>query len=785
MLRNYTKIAFRNLVKNKSFSFINIVGLASGMAVAILIGLWIYDELSFNKYHQHYDRIAQVMQNDTRNGETNTSSSTAPPLAAELRSLYGSDFKHVVMSSFTTRTMVTSGDKSLLLGGSYAEPEIISMLTLTMRKGSQAGLQDPYSVILSESAAKALFGDADPVDKSLKLDNRISVKVTGVYEDLPRNSSFNDLAFIAPWRLYTSNNDWIRQDDWGQNGFRTYVQLADHADVAKVSAKIKQVLANRFDDSQDKFKLELFLSPMSDWHLYSEFENGVNVGGRIQFVWLYGVIGAFVLLLACINFMNLTTARSEKRAKEVGIRKAIGSLRSQLAMFAFVLSLIFVQLMLPFFNGVADKRVSILWTSPGFWAAGILFSIVTGFVAGSYPAFYLSSFQPIKVLKGTFRVGRFAAIPRKVLVVLQFTVSIALIIGITVVFRQIQFAKSRPVGYTREGLVMVETPTSEIHDHLGAVRDELKKSGVVSELSESLNQMTDVSFTLPGYDWTGKAPGYEPAFATVWVDHEFGKTVGWQFKAGRDFSRAFSTDSVAMVINETAVKQMGLKNPIGETIRFTLFDQTVSYKVVGVIKDMLMESPYDPVRPTVFMINSGKGSFVNVRINPNMSARESLSNIEAVFKKYNPASVFEYKFVDQEYARKFNDEERIGKLATFFTILAILISCMGIFGLSSFIAEQRTKEIGVRKALGASVMSVLALLALDFIRLVLIAFLIAAPIAYFFMNNWLRQYTYHDSIPWWVFAATVVGVVVITLLTVSYQAMKAALLDPVKSLRSE
>jgi ABC-type antimicrobial peptide transport system permease subunit len=512
----------------------------------------------------------------------------------------------------------------------------------------------------------------------------------------------------------------------------------------------------------------------------------------MQFVWLFGIIGIFVLLLACINFMNLSTARSEKRAKEVGIRKAIGSLRGQLlaqffsesllvVAFGFVCALLLAQLALPFFNNVADKKMSILWGNPIFWLSGIGVSLLTGLIAGSYPAFYLSSFQPVKVLKGTFRAGRYAAMPRKVLVVLQFTVSVTLIIGTITVFRQIQFARNRPVGYNRDGLISLQTINTDIHDHFDAVRTELKSAGAIEEMAEATSPVTSVWTTNGGFDWKGKDPAQSVDFPTTGVSYEYGKTVGWQFKEGRDFSPAFATDSSAFVINEAAARFIGLKDPIGEVIRW----DNQSFTIVGIIKDMIIESPYKPVRPSIYLIDKRKSSIINIKINPSLSAPAALSKIEATFKKYSPEQPFDYTFVDNQYARKFGNEERIGKLASFFAILAIFISCLGLFGMASFMAEQRIKEIGIRKVMGASVFNLWQMLSKDFVVLVLISLLIAIPMAYYFMHNWLQNYQYHSDISWWIFAVTAIGILVITLLTVSFQSIKAALMNPVKSLKAE
>lgn len=794
MIQNYLKIALRTLLRNKVYSFINIAGLATGMAVAMLIGLWIYDELSYDKYHENYDRIAQVSQHNIYNGQKSTQVSNPAVMAEEIRSHYASDFKYVLQSSWTSTHILTYGEKKFTKSGNYFEPQVTDMLSLKMLKGTRRGLKEPNSILLSESVAKAYFGDTDPMNKLIKIDNKEVVKVTGVYEDLPYNSSFKEMEYILPWELYLITNPWIKKmdDPWGSNFTQTFAQLADNADLDKVSKKIINVKFNKVAKEYKSYKPEVFLQPMSKWHLYGEFKNGINVGGRIEFVWLFGIIGIFVLLLACINFMNLSTARSEKRAKEVGVRKAIGSARSQLiiqflsesllvVIFAFVLSILFVQLMLPTFNEVADKKMVILWTNPFFWLLGLSFSLLTGLIAGSYPALYLSSFQPVKVLKGTFRVGRFAAIPRKVLVVLQFTVSVTLIIGTIVVFRQIQHAKNRPIGYNRDGLITMNMATPDVHNHFEAIRGELKSTGAISEMTESGSPTTEVWNTNGGFDWEGKDPNLALDFPNNGVTYEYGKTVGWQFVEGRDFSRDYATDSLAFVVNQAAIKFIGFKNPVGKTLKWN----GKPFKIVGVIKDMVVQSPYQPARPSLFHISNEQENVLIIKMNPKISSREALSKMETVFKKYNPAAPFEYTFVDEEYAKKFGNEERIGKLATFFAILAIFISCLGIFGLASFTAEQRTKEIGVRKVLGATVMNLWQLLSKDFVFLVMISLLLATPIAYFFMNNWLKKYEYRSDISWWIFVASGLGALLITLLTVSYQAIKAASANPVKSLRTE
>ena len=525
------------------------------MAVAMLIGLWIWDELSFDKYHQNYDRIAQVMQQRTNNGTVNTGVAVPLTLDAALRKNYGSDFKHIVLASWTGDHILAVGDKKISWLGDFMGAEGPEMFSLNMLKGSRNGLQDPSSILISKSVATALFADADPMGQLVKFDNKASLKVAGVYEDLPHNTTLREIAFIASWDYYAASHDWVKRaiDNWGESSFQLYVQMADNADMAKVSEKIKDIKLKNVDKEDAKYKPVIFLQPMSKWHLYAEFKNGINTGGAIEYVLLFGIIGVFVLLLACINFMNLSTARSEKRAKEVGIRKAIGSLRSQLisqffcesvlmAACAFGLSLLLVWLVLPFFNGVADKKTAILWSSPLFWIMGIGFTLFTGLIAGSYPALYLSSFKPVKVLKGSFKAGRLAAIPRKALVVLQFTVSVVLIIGTIIVFKQIQFAKNRPVGYNRNGLVNTGS-TDDLHDHFNAVKTDMLRSGAITEMAESSSPMTDIHNGKGDIYWKEKDPATTYDFANIYVTSEYGRTVGWQLAAGRDFNSQLLTDS--------------------------------------------------------------------------------------------------------------------------------------------------------------------------------------------------------------------------------------------------
>jgi ABC-type antimicrobial peptide transport system permease subunit len=794
MIKNYFKIAWRNLVKSKGYSAINIGGLAVGMAVAMMIGLWVYDELTFDRYHKNYDRIAQVMQHANFNGKIETQTANPALMGPELRSKFGSNFKYVVQSSWTGSHLLTVGNKHITKVGNFFEADAPEMLTLKMLKGARAGLKDPYSIMLSASVAEAIFGKEDPMNKTIKFDRNSDLKVTGVYEDLPDNTSFREIKIMMPWELWLILNPWTKTLDepWGSNFSQTFVQIADNANMDNVSAKIKNAKLNNVSKEEAKYEWVVFLHPMSKWNLYGEFKNGVNKGGNIQYVWLFGIIGIFVLMLACINFMNLTTARSEKRAKEVGIRKTVGSDRWQLirqffaesyliVLLAFVLSLILVALLLPLFNEVAGKKIELPWQNPLFWISSLVFILITGLLSGSYPALYLSSFQPLKVLKGTFRVGKLASIPRKVLVVTQFTVSVALIIGTIIIYQQIQHAKNRPIGYTRHGLITMSMEP-EIRDHYEAIRDELKKSGGVEEMAASNSPLTQIWNTNGGFEWEGKDPNMAVDFPNNIVSYEFGKTVNWKIKSGRDFSRAFATDSAAFIINESAARFFGFDDPVGKVLKWN----REPFTIIGVVNDIMQESPFYPVRPTLYHTRNYDNMFnVILRLNPKQNAKQSLSSIEQIWKKYTPNVPFDYKFVDEEFGNKFKKEERVGKLSSYFAVLAIFISCLGLFGMASFVAEQRTKEIGIRKVLGASIANLWRLLSIEFFVLVLISCIIAAPIAWYYLDNWLGNYDYRIKITWEVFVLAAFVALIITLLTVSFQAIKAAISNPVKSLRTE
>lgn len=791
MYKHNFLITYRNLIKQKSFAVINIGGLAVGMAVALLLGLWLFDEVSFDQYHGKRDRVAQVMQNQTFSGEIKTDNGVPKPLGPVLKETYGSHFAGVAMTSWVNQHYLSVGEKHLEKRGLFSEEDLPDILSLDLVEGQIDGLEDPSSILISASAAQALFPNTSALDQSLQLNYETDLRVAGVYRDLPDNSSFAEVDFFAAWEVYEKDlPDWI---SWGNNWFQLFVELKEGQNMAAVSEVIREAKIKHIDEDHARYRPELFLHSMSQWHLYSDFKGGKVAGGRIQYVWMFGIIGVFILLLACINFMNLSTARSEKRAREVGIRKAIGSKRGQLirqfffesvfiTFLSFLVALLLAQLALPWFNELAEKNLHLLVRMPAFWGLGLGFCLIVGLLAGSYPALYLSSFDPVKVLKGKFQPGKRAALPRQILVVGQFTISVCLIIGTLIVFRQIQFAKDRPIGYEQSRLVHLYLSGNGILDHFDPFRDEVLKTGLVENLALSESPVTNSWTTNSGLDWRGKDPAMQDEFVTMRVSHDFGQTVGWHIKEGRDFSRDFQTDTMGLILNEAAVAYMGFENPIGEKVEW---GENETMTVIGVVDDLLTQSPYAPVRQGFFFMDKRRIRFLTIKLAAHASTEQALAMLEEKVTSYDPAYPFDYNFVDQSYANKFGEEERIGNLAGAFTLLAILISCLGLFGLASYIAEQRTKEIGIRKVLGASTRSLWQLLSREFIILVTISSVVAIPLAYFLGSNWLENFLYRAPLDWWLFAGAIGGALFLTLLTVSFQAIKAATANPIHALRSE
>jgi ABC-type antimicrobial peptide transport system permease subunit len=584
---------------------------------------------------------------------------------------------------------------------------------------------------------------------------------------------------------------WIKRtaDQWDNHSFQLFVQLDQPNAHDAINNKISTVLNPYFKNPN--WTESLMILPMKDWYLRGEFKNGERTGGRIRFVWLFGVIGVFVLLLACINFMNLATARSEKRSKEVGIRKTLGSQKKELifqfmgeslmvALISLIMAVFLVSLVMPWFNQISAKDMHIPWKLPLFWTCVLGFTAFTGLLAGSYPAFYLSAFNPTKVFRGSFKAGRFAALPRKILVVLQFTVSITLIIGTIVIKRQIDYGRNRPTGFDNQRMIQIDMNTEELRKHYDVIRQELRQTGLAADMATASSPITSLYSTQSGYNWQGKDPDYIPDFGTIGITHDYGNTVKWEIVRGRDFSRSFQ-DSTSMIVNESALKILNFKDPLRATVQWG----ERNFQVVGVVKDIVMTSPYNPVEPTIYILSYDWANSMLVRLGDDKSTPDAIAGIGPVFKKYNPAAPFQYKFVDEVHGKKFASEERIGKLSGIFALLAILISCLGIFGLATFVAEQRLREVSIRKILGASIYSIWQLLSKDFCLLILFSFALAAPLAWYFMNSWLQDYEYRTTQPWWIFAIAFGAALFLTIVTVSTQAIKAALGNTVKALKSE
>jgi putative ABC transport system permease protein len=791
MFQNYFRLAWRHLGKNRGYTFINVAGLSIGMAIALIIGLWISDETSFDHYAPNHSRLAagwlnMRLNNATKKEEFFTGTTIMMPLGNALQTQYKDLFSRVAMTFGNGGRLFNYGEKTVSGISNISQSDLPGMFGFRMLNGTSDAIKDPSTIIISKSLATALFGNSDPMGKAVKVDNNLVYRIGGIYADLPKNTTFNGLQAVFPWG--NAENSYHRDNtNWRDHNGALYVELVPGINAEQATARVKNLTTPHEKD----FHEEVLIYPLDKAYLYSQFEFNKPVGGRITMVWLFGIIGGFVLLLACINFMNLATARSEKRAREVGIRKTIGSLRSQLiaqflsesvllAVIALCFAMSIALASLPFFNELAAKQMSIPWTSPQFITVIFCFTIFTGLLAGSYPAFYLSAFRPVKVLKGKIRVGKSATLPRQVLVVLQFAVSLILIIGTTIVYRQILYTKDRPVGYNREGLFTVDMNTPDIGNHYEALRAELIQKGLAANVAAS--NMKPTAFNDGnGLEWAGKTPDQNTTgFNNVNITPDYGKTIGWTITRGRDMSRDFLTDSNAAILNEKAVRSIGFKDPIGQVVK--LFDR--SYTVVGVCANMINNNPYDTAENAIF-VGGRYTSVMIVRMNPGKSPHKVLADMAGVFKKYNPSSPFIYKFVDEAQAAKFETEERVGNLAAVFAGLAIFISCLGLFGLAAFVAEQRTKEIGVRKVLGADLLNLWGLLSKEFLKLTTISILIGIPVAYYGMNKWIESYLYHAPLSWWIFASAGLGLIAITLCTVSYQALKAALMNPVNSLRSE
>jgi len=790
MFKNYLKIAVRNLLRSKSFSIINISGLAIGMASALLILLWIQNELSYDRIYPKTDRIYVMYNRDKFDGKPWAWNNTPKPLGPALKK----DYPAVeAVARFNNITFLTSvGDVHLNTRGAFADSSFLDIFQFPMLKGNASALNDPKSIVLTRGMAKKLFGKEEAMGKTVVIDSTASFTVTGVLDDLPTNTSF-EFEYLLPWSFMTR----LGWDDkwWGNNSVYTYALLKPGASQAAFDRQIKNIT---IDHSGGKETTQVFTQPMSRNHLYATPENGVLVSGKIKTVRLFGVIAGFILLIACINFMNLSTARSERRAREVGVRKVIGAYRGFLiaqfigesiliASLAFLIAIALAVLCLDQFNLLVGKQLVIHYNDPMLWLFALGFVLFTGLLAGSYPAFYLSSFQPVKVLKGTFRKADALVPVRKVLVVLQFSFAIILIICTLIIRKQIQYGEDRDAGYNRHNLVYTFTQ-GDANKYYASIRNELLGSGAAVAVTKTSAPVTRHWSDGWGYEWDGSTEADKKTdFIQFGADAGFVGTMGAKLVAGRDIDvYKYPTDSTAVLLNEAAVKAMRLKNPVGANVWRGQGSDVRKWHVVGVIKDFILESPFTEQITPMFI--AGPGDFFQVihfKLNPANSITADIEKAQKIFKQYNPRYPFEYIFTDDDYARKFREEQQVGSLSALFAGLTILISCLGLFALAAYMAENRIREIGVRKVLGASVTSITTLLAKDFVWLVGIAFLIAAPVAWFAMDKWLAGYGYRVDMGWTVFALSGLLALVIAVATVSYQSIRAALANPVKSLRAE
>jgi putative ABC transport system permease protein len=789
MINNYFKIATRQLLRYKTLSFINILGLSLGMTFALLIGMWVHFETSFDTFNKNSDRVALVMKHMLMNNQKNTSSSLMMPVYEELKNNFPEIKRASRLDWGSVHSLVTENRK-FKKQGYYVDPDFLKIFTYPIIRGNvETALREPNSIVLTESLAKAMFGQTNPVGKIMRIDNRHNVQVTAVMQDIPRNSSL-EFEYLAPFEFKIQSDPDVRESKtrWNNSFIGTVVEVEEGVSIDALSKKIAPMIANK-----DPFiKVQtLSLYPMARWHLYDDFKDWVNTGGQILFVRLFGIIGAFVLLIACINFMNLSTARFEKRAKEVGIRKALGSQRLQLviqflteslltAFLAFFLSIVLIWLLLPFLKDLGFENLQFDFTNVSLWAAVLGICLLTGLLAGSYPAIYLSSFLPVKVLKGMLRQRSGTVTFRKTLVVLQFFISIMLIIGTIVIFQQINHVKSRSIGYRPDNLITLDASGDLVRNY-DALKYDLLNTGYIASVAKASSAMTWINNDFTHFSWEGKDPASAVTINVVMTDWDYEKAAGLQFIAGRPFDKRYATDSTAVILNESALKLIGYNDPIGKTMK--LGDQVLT--IVGVTRNVLMQNPFSHVKPGVILFNGRNVNAILIRLKDQVDLPKAIASMQPIVDKYNPSLPFEYRFADEEFGKKYRIANQVAKLAGIFACLAIFISCLGLFGLAIFMAERRAKEVTIRKVLGATVPILWLLLSREFILLVGIACVLAAPLTIWLMKKWLQTYEYRIEIHWWIVPAAALMAIVIALVTVSFQAVKAARLNPAKTLRSE
>jgi putative ABC transport system permease protein len=791
-IHNYLKTTWRSLYLNKTFSTINISGLAIGITSAVLLLLWIHNEVSADRFHKNADRIYQVFNSSDINGKTQVWNGTPMVLGPVLQSGYPAQVEQIVRTNWVGAFILNSGDQHLQTYGYLTDPGFLTMFSFPLLEGDAAtALNGAHSIVLTEATAKRLFGDREAMGETIRIDSNALFKVTGILRDIPPNTRFQ-CDYLVPWS-YTKEVGW-EDTHWSNQRAETFVLLRPGVTETTADTNIRNIIhahAPRLD-------CRLFLHPMSKWRLYSEFENGKIVGGEIRFIRLLLLVAGFILLIACINYMNLGTARSIGKARAVGIRKLLGAGRGSLigrffgesiltAFLAGAIALAAVQLLLPWFDRLVEANLKVPYGNPLFWLAAIGFLVFTGVLAGSYPAFYLSAYKPIHVLKGYFKGMNGMLKPRKLLVILQFSFAIAFIICTIVIYKQIGFVRNRNIGYKQDRLVFTFIKGNAKAKY-EAIRSELLSSGAATEVIRTNSPVTDIWSGGDDYSWQGKDTGIRSNFIEFYSDHSFASTLGLPLLAGRDIDISrYPGDSSAIVLSASALHEMGFSSPIGQHIR----NQNKDWHVVGVVKDFVTGTPFYPTSPIVIKgpIPTADHNYwfgtITCKLNDQGSMAEAIYKMTEIFKKYNPDYPFEYHLVGDYYAEKFAGEQKAGSLAAYFAGLSILISCLGLFGLAVYTAESRIKEIGVRKVLGASVLQIASLLSKDFLLLVSVAFLIASPFAWWYMNNWLRDYPYRVGISWWIFALAGGLIALIAAGTVALQAVRAAMTRPAQTLRAE
>jgi len=790
MLKNYLKIAWRNLIKNKAHSFINIAGLSVGLACSLLILLWVQNELSMDQYHTNGKRLYSVYETQYVDNKIEGQYSTPGLLPEELKKQIPEIEASTGIINGEENTFQV-GDKVLKMNGSDASADYFKMFSIPLLQGNaQTALNSPVSLSISRKMARAFFGSPEAaIGKTIRYDNRKNFTITGVYEDLP-NTSSQKYDYLMNWYNYVEENQWVKS--WGNNGPATVIMLRPDADAGLVEKKITHFLDN-LNKSQKKgtFTEELGLQRFGDGYLQGNFEHGKPQGGRMEYVRLFTIVAIFILLIACINFMNLTTARSVKRAREIGVRKVVGAVRSVLikqfigesllvTSLAVIVALVLLTLLLPVFNQITHKEIELPFDQPLFWLKLAGITLITGLVSGSYPALFLSSFNPVKVLKGALKLDTSSTLFRKGLVIFQFALSVILITATIIVSRQMAYIQSKNLGYDRENLIYIPM-NGELITKYSTFKDEASGLPGIQSVTRITNNPTNIQNWTGDVSWIGKDPNVIIQFTQVSVGYDFAKTMKLTMLAGRDFSKAFPTDSVGYLINEAALKRIKYTDPIGKPLTF--WDKKGT--IVGVIKDFHFASMHDQIKPLVIRLKEDeKYGSVLVKTQPGKT-REALAGLETLTKQINPAFPFTYNFSDQEYQKLYQNEQIVTQLSNAFAFLAIFISCLGLLGLAMFTAEQRLKEIGIRKVLGASVGSLLTLLSMEFLVLVVIALLVALPVSWYGMSKWLQAFAYRTPMQWWMFGMAGGIIVIVAMLTVSFQAVKAALVNPIKSLRSE